>query len=446
MIKYLAFILSMSLLLSQNDGAIYSTLTGSSDSESYSSYKIDPDGFEVENLMPFFRFQDVSSNQSKILFNKADSIFIYDFESLRNLNVTASSALFTFYEDFIILAREDKIVRYSLGDSSEVLISDSIANTLPGPSWAPRLFFILSPDKKDIISIKGHSWTEGPYFNVPDSLKIVLSNIENLEQTFVRIIPYTDCGFYWREDGYLYFSNQYLYKINIYDSNEAPIQLTNEDFGWILPTNDKNLDKIILSKFFAGPHSELWVYDFASNQISYLDELENPYLALRQSWSPDNIKVVVGTIRQIGFATAPGNLISYNIAEGGSILIQGNTYLNLYGIRNNLFWHGDYDGQVKIENTNVPFEASLSNAYPNPFNPHTNINYVLNQDAHVKLSVYDVVGNLVKNIINAEQSSGFTTVRWDATNANGIPVSAGVYLYTIETTDFIQTKKMILLK
>ena len=81
MIKYLAFILSMSLLLSQNDGAIYSTLTGSSDSESYSSYKIDPDGFEVENLMPFFRFQDVSSNQSKILFNKADSIFIYDFET-----------------------------------------------------------------------------------------------------------------------------------------------------------------------------------------------------------------------------------------------------------------------------------------------------------------------------------------------------------------------------
>ena len=57
-----------------------------------------------------------------------------------------------------------------------------------------------------------------------------------------------------------------------------------------------------------------------------------------------------------------------------------------------------------------------------------------------------MLGNVVNNLVNANQSSGYKSVQWDATNNQGQPVSAGVYIYSIETKNFRQTKKMILLK
>ena len=57
-----------------------------------------------------------------------------------------------------------------------------------------------------------------------------------------------------------------------------------------------------------------------------------------------------------------------------------------------------------------------------------------------------MLGNVVNNLINANQSLGHKSVQWDATNNLGEPVSAGVYLYKIQAGDFVDTKKMILLK
>ena len=70
----------------------------------------------------------------------------------------------------------------------------------------------------------------------------------------------------------------------------------------------------------------------------------------------------------------------------------------------------------------------------------------MNRDSHVKLSVYDVLGNLVKNLVHEQKLAGNNSVNWDSTNKHGQKVSAGVYLYSIESGDFRQTKKMILLK
>ena len=57
-----------------------------------------------------------------------------------------------------------------------------------------------------------------------------------------------------------------------------------------------------------------------------------------------------------------------------------------------------------------------------------------------------MLGNVVKNLVNANESPGYKSVQWDATNTKGEPVSAGVYLYKIQVGDFVDTKKMILLK
>ena len=88
----------------------------------------------------------------------------------------------------------------------------------------------------------------------------------------------------------------------------------------------------------------------------------------------------------------------------------------------------------------------LSQNYPNPFNPVTTLQYDLAEDGLVNITVYDMLGNVVNNLVNTYQLSGYKSIQWDATDNQGQPVSAGVYLYTIEAGDFRHTKKMILLK
>ena len=94
----------------------------------------------------------------------------------------------------------------------------------------------------------------------------------------------------------------------------------------------------------------------------------------------------------------------------------------------------------------VPNNYQLHQNYPNPFNPITTLNYDLPTDSFVEIIIYDMLGNVVNNLINKNQNSGHKSIQWNATNNLGQLVSAGVYLYSIEAGDFRQTKKMILLK
>ena len=94
----------------------------------------------------------------------------------------------------------------------------------------------------------------------------------------------------------------------------------------------------------------------------------------------------------------------------------------------------------------VPSEFKLYQNYPNPFNPKTVIRFDLPKESNVKILIYDVLGRLIKKIIDNRQDIGFKFIQWDGTNNYGKKVSDGVYLYSIEAENFRQTKKMILLK
>ena len=94
----------------------------------------------------------------------------------------------------------------------------------------------------------------------------------------------------------------------------------------------------------------------------------------------------------------------------------------------------------------LPDDFNLMQNHPNPFNPVTTIKYDLPKDELVTITVYDVLGNVVKTLVDINQSSGYKSVQWNATNNQGKPVSAGMYLYSIEVGDFRKTKKMVLLK
>ncbi|HIA30933.1 MAG TPA: T9SS type A sorting domain-containing protein, partial [Candidatus Marinimicrobia bacterium] len=91
-------------------------------------------------------------------------------------------------------------------------------------------------------------------------------------------------------------------------------------------------------------------------------------------------------------------------------------------------------------------EFVLHQNYPNPFNPVTSLRYDLPERFQVTLTVYDLMGRKVTQLVNTTQEAGFRSVKWNATDNFGKPVSAGVYLYTIQAGEFVQTRKMVLLK
>ena len=97
-------------------------------------------------------------------------------------------------------------------------------------------------------------------------------------------------------------------------------------------------------------------------------------------------------------------------------------------------------------NNELPKLFTLNQNYPNPFNSKTMLHYELSKKIHVNIIIYDMLGRHVKTLVNSTQTTGYKETQWNATNNEGQPVSAGVYLYMIEAGEFRQTKKMVLLK
>ena len=89
----------------------------------------------------------------------------------------------------------------------------------------------------------------------------------------------------------------------------------------------------------------------------------------------------------------------------------------------------------------LPERFDLQQNYPNPFNPSTTIRYSLPSTAHVKLTIYNMLGQAVSELVNEQQSAGWREVRWDAKS-----ISSGVYFYELRAGSFVQTRKMLVLK
>ena len=94
----------------------------------------------------------------------------------------------------------------------------------------------------------------------------------------------------------------------------------------------------------------------------------------------------------------------------------------------------------------LPQKFHLSQNYPNPFNPTTTISFSLPTRSDVTLTVYNILGQEVAEIVNQSLPAGEHQIDWDGKDANGSSVSTGIYLYRLVTDDFVESKKMVLLK
>ena len=93
-----------------------------------------------------------------------------------------------------------------------------------------------------------------------------------------------------------------------------------------------------------------------------------------------------------------------------------------------------------------PVEFSLSANYPNPFNPTTTIDYSIATAGDVSIVVYDMMGREVKSLVADFATPGSYSVVWDATNNEGMSVAAGMYVYKMISSDFVEVNKMLLVK
>ncbi|MGD8306576.1 MAG: T9SS type A sorting domain-containing protein [Ignavibacteria bacterium] len=103
----------------------------------------------------------------------------------------------------------------------------------------------------------------------------------------------------------------------------------------------------------------------------------------------------------------------------------------------------EYGNPVSVEDENPVklSDFSLSQNYPNPFNPETKIKFYIPETGFVTLKVYDLLGNEVSILVNDEKTSGNYVVRFDASD-----LPSGIYFYVIQIWDFVECKKMVLLK
>ncbi|MEE9166151.1 MAG: FlgD immunoglobulin-like domain containing protein [Candidatus Neomarinimicrobiota bacterium] len=110
-------------------------------------------------------------------------------------------------------------------------------------------------------------------------------------------------------------------------------------------------------------------------------------------------------------------------------------------------WQVDLQATVGLADEDLmPEGHMLYQNYPNPFNLITTLKYDLPERADVTITINDILGRQVRSLVNGMEEPGQKSAIWDGTNDLGQQVSAGVYLYTIKAGDFVQIRKMLLLK
>jgi len=205
----------------------------------------------------------------------------------------------------------------------------------------------------------------------------------------------------------------------------------NQQIGWLSRREDTG-DTRILKTIDGGLSWESQAYGATYHKIFFRNELK-------------------------GWIVGYGGEIKQTINGGENwVLQESNTtrrLLSVFFVTDNIGWTvGEYGTILKTitggitdvnnESTiDVPTVFSLSQNFPNPFNPTTKIKYAISKRQYATLKVFDVLGNEVASLVNEEKPAGSYEVKFSATD-----LPSGVYLYRLQAGSLVETKKMILLR
>ncbi|SVA64269.1 uncharacterized protein METZ01_LOCUS117123 [marine metagenome] len=188
---------------------------------------------------------------------------------------------------------------------------------------------------------------------------------------------------------------------------------------WSASTDvESTIDYLLHVQIGVYPAEEIYDTTSTSVQITYQEFLENVFEL---------------------FPMLPGATVKFSVvATDGidTVKVTGDdrvVYVNRYAY-------------LSIAVEGIPLEFALHENYPNPFNPTTTLRFDLPEVSDITLTIYNMLGQKVRTFDYQNTSAGYHSVTWDATNNLGQQVGAGVYLYQLQTKNFVKTRKMVLLK
>ncbi len=324
------------------------------------------------------------------------------------------------------------------------------ATTAPGDTSMAKFFYFV---RDGGLTIKDVQF-------VPNPTASDASSFANLEVTVTGIVTTdtTDFSFYWIQDGTDPWSGVWI----------------NDNVNQVVPGDEVTVTGTVQENFGATRIN-------ATNVV--VNSSGNPV--------PEPVIVQTGDIRTGGsmaeayegmliqtaavtvsnpFADGGSNFGEFVIDDGsGGVRVDdlGNFRGNLDTLftqdQNLMFVRGVHHysfNQHKIEPRNdmdigfdtavgddiLPETFDLAQNYPNPFNPSTSISYSVAQASNVQITIYNIMGQRVRTLIDNTKAPGRYTIQWNATNDAGLRVSSGVYFYKMIAGDFVRTNKMLLMK
>ncbi len=326
--------------------------------------------------------------------------------------------------------------------------------------WTPGLDVVNSPDVSQtfypiFIAQDDHD----PSGRVKDSVKVVIKNY-NRPPEITKYTPEAS-SLDWNQDEVASIS----FSIETNDLDNDPLTVTwyvgdtqvEEGHNLTLTSGDYENGvytvKVSVSDQFATTE-KLWQVTTSLVELSSFSAVSEPYKGITVEWETASEIATAGfnvlrSLSETGtFEKINEDMILPNKEKIYSIqdkeVQSGQTYY--YKLEDvSLSGLATHHGPISVE-APVPKKFSLSQNYPNPFNPVTTIQFELPKHTDVTIEVYNIMGQMVNQLINTRFEAGYHTVQWDGTNSNGMRVGSGVYYYRIIAGDFKNVKKMVLLK
>ncbi len=209
-----------------------------------------------------------------------------------------------------------------------------------------------------------------------------------------------------------------------------PVNMVNSEWGKITVTDAEGNSKVLYvsdesaNGFELPPVPPAGAFDVRFSTGSYVESLSSGLLDIMLNSVAYPVKISVDGTDIMIKDKVNGQLVNNNLSSGDEIIIT-NSNVNV----------------IEVSSLVIPEEYTLEQNYPNPFNPTTNIKFSVPTDSKIVLAVYNVLGEKVMELIDSKFEAGVHNVTFDASH-----LSSGMYLYRLEAGDFVEVKKMMLMK
>ena len=251
-------------------------------------------------------------------------------------------------------------------------------------------------------------------------------------------ISNNDCGISIGENSNVYVENNVIYDNAIgIQSHNGSISICNQN---TLVGNHYSLQPYHGSDANTG--GTINIINSIMSSALYLDYNDqiNSVVDITYCLSDTDILIGVGNIYSDPlFCSA--EQFDYTLSQNSPCVGAGENGVNL-----GAFGVGCETAIIETDKNLVPIKFVLGQNFPNPFNLTTTLCYELPEDGIVNITIYDMMGRIVKTLVNGSHTAGYKTIQWYATNDSNELVPTGLYLYTIKIGRIMETKKMVLLK